>query len=70
MVEPLGSPYISPSSSDTEGSPQGVHPDISQSLEAQGFELGIIPSIQPLTSRPPAQDSSSQESDLETPKVP
>lgn len=71
MDEPPCLPYISPSTSDTEGSSQGVHPEFSQSLEAQGLELRIIPNIQPLASRPPPRDSSSsQESDPETPESP
>jgi len=70
MVEPLGSPYISPSPSNIEGSPQGVHPKISMSLEDQGFELGIIQSIQPLASCPPPQESSSFKYDPETLEVP
>lgn len=71
MAEPPGSPYISPSSSNTEGSSQGVHPEFLQSLEAQGFELGIVQSIQPLASRtPPRDSSSSQEPDPETPESP
>lgn len=41
MVEPLRLPHISPSSSNIEGSSQGVCPQLSQSLEAQGFELEI-----------------------------
>lgn len=71
MAKPLRSPHSSTSSTDTEGSSQGVHPEHSQSLEAQGFELGIVPSIQPLASRPPPLDSSlSQESDPETTESP
>ena len=57
MAKPLISSHSSPSLSDTEGSTQGVHAELPQSLEDQGFELGIIPSIQPLSSHPPPSDS-------------
>jgi len=57
VAEPWSSPKISLSLSDTEGSSEGVHQELPQSLEAQGFELGIVPSIQPLTSHPPPSDS-------------
>lgn len=71
MAKPLSSPRSSPSLSDTEGSSQGVHPELPQSLEAQGFELGIVPSIQHLASHPlPSNYLSPQESDLETPRSP
>ena len=64
MVEPLIPSHSSPSLSDTEGSSQGVHPELTQSLEDQGFELGIITSIQTLSSHPPPSYSwSPQESD-------
>ena len=57
MVEPLSSPQSFPSLFNTEGSSQGVHLDLPQSLEDQCFELGIILSIQPMSSRPPPSDS-------------
>lgn len=57
MAEPPSLLYISPLQSDTEGSPQGVHLEITESLEDQGFEIGIVPSIQPLASRPPPRES-------------
>lgn len=69
MAEPLRSYHSSPSLSNTKGSSQGVHPELPQSHEDQGFELGIIPSIQPLSSRPPLADSwSPQESDPDSRK--
>lgn len=52
MATSLRSPHISPSSSDIEVSSQGVHLELSQSLEAQVFELGIVPSIQLLADEP------------------
>ena len=64
MVEPLSPYHSSPSLFDTEGSSQGVHPELPQSLEDQGVELGIFLSIQPLSSRSSPLDSwSPQESD-------
>lgn len=67
MAKPLSSPHNSPLLSDTKGSSQGVHLELPQSLEAQGFELGIFPSIQPLASPPPPLDSlSPQESNPKT----
>ena len=57
MDEPLSPSHSSPSLSDIEGSSQGVHLKLPQSLEDQGFELGIVSSIQPLSSCPPPSDS-------------
>ena len=60
MAEPLSPSHISPSLSDNEGSSQGVHPKLPQSLEDQGVELGIVLSIQPLSYRPrPTSDTRS-----------
>jgi hypothetical protein len=70
VAEPLSSSHSSPSLSDTEGSSQGVHPELPQSLEDQGFELGIVQVSNPLSSHPPPSDSlSPQESDPEKPLI-
>lgn len=45
MVKPLSSYYSSPLLFDTDGPSRGVHLELPWSLEDQGFELGIIPSI-------------------------
>lgn len=67
MAKSLSSSHSSPSLSDTKGSSSGVHSELPQSLEDQGFKLGIIPSIQPLSScAPPLDSRSPQEYDPET----
>lgn len=67
MAEPLSPNHSSPSLFDTEGSSQGVHLELRQSLEDQGLELGIVLSIQPFSSRLPPSDSwSPQEYDLDS----
>jgi len=71
VAKSLSSSHSSLSLSNTEGSSQGIHLELPQSHEDQCFELGIIPSIQPLSSHPPPSDSwSPQEVDLETPDNP
>ena len=57
MAEPLSPFHSSPSLSDIEGSFQGVHTVLPQSLEDQGLELEIVLSIQPLSSHLPPSDS-------------
>ena len=57
MAKPLSPSHSSPSLYNTEGSSQGVHPELPQLLEDQGFGNGITPSIQPLYSRLPPLDS-------------
>ena len=52
MVEPLGFPSSS-SSPLSERSSEEPFPKLPQSLEDQGVELGIVLSIQPLSSHPP-----------------
>ena len=65
MAKPSSPSHCSPLLSDTEVSSQGIPPKLPQSLEDQGLELGIVLSIQPLSSHPPPSDSrSSQESNL------
>ena len=52
MAEPSGSPSSS-STPPSERSSEEPLPELSQSLEDQGVELGIVLSIQPLSSCPP-----------------
>ena len=52
MVEPSRSPNSS-SSPPSKILSEGPFPELPQSLEDQGVELGIVLSIQPLSSRPP-----------------
>ena len=52
MVEPSGSPSSS-SSPPPERLSEELFPELLESLEDQGVELGIVFSIQPLSSFPP-----------------
>jgi len=58
MVEPSSLPHSS-SSPPSGRSSRETFPELSQSLEDQGVELGIILSIQPLSSHAPPSDTGS-----------
>ena len=70
MVEPSGLPH-STSSPPSGRSSEENFPELLQSLEDQGVELGIVLSIQPLSSRlPPSDTGSPYESGPESPDNP
>ena len=58
MVEPTGSPSSS-SSPLSERLSMEPFLEVPQSLEDQGVELGIVLSLQPLSSHPPPLDTQS-----------
>ena len=63
MVEPSGSPSSS-SSPLSERSSEELFPELPQTLEDQGVEIGIFLSIQPLTSHPPPPSDTGSLSDI------
>jgi len=63
VAEPFGSPSSS-SSPPSERLPEEPFPELLKSLEDQGVELGIVMSIQPLSSRPPPTSYSRSPADF------
>ena len=63
MAEPSSLPH-SPSSPPSERSSGEDFPELPSSLKDRGVELGIVLSIQPLSSRPPATLDTGSSTDI------